>query len=68
MWENFKSASKLIFRSNMFMMPESVGHSLRSVELRIKRRLFYRYKDIQNNINNFLMKNSNIQVWKIKVT
>ena len=39
MWENFKSASKLIFRSNMFMMPESVGHSLHSVESRIRRKV-----------------------------
>lgn len=38
MWENFKRASKLIFLSNMFMMPVSVGHSLHSVEWRIKER------------------------------
>lgn len=30
MWENFKRASKLIFRSNIFMAPKSVQHSLSS--------------------------------------
>ena len=48
MWENFKRASKLIFRSNIFMMLASVGHSLHSVESRIEKNYFKRYKEIQN--------------------